>query len=162
MQFAHVSHAQTFLAYGSRAQLSFSCAVSKNNHPDAHVVFRTLLDPTPVSSTLSTPTSSASLLYASDRTSPVFCWSAVFDVFSESVTDARNSTSSPHISPGFFIQQRMKSTGLPSPPVSSTGFGTHPDTILARRSFLCLGVPSSCLCGTQISMSAREAPAGTW
>ena len=56
---AHVSHTQTFLARGARLKLRrFGCL--NKSHSCAHVMFRTLLELAPFSSTLSTPTSSSS------------------------------------------------------------------------------------------------------
>ena len=45
------------------------CVVSKTDHPRAHVMFRTMLDPAPLSSGLSIPTSS-SLLFNTNRKNP--------------------------------------------------------------------------------------------
>ena len=67
---AHVSHAETFLARGARLKLlRFVCL--KNNHSRALVMFRTLLEPAPFSSTLSTPTSSSSTFSSSTSSSSV-------------------------------------------------------------------------------------------
>ena len=60
-------HTCRLLARGSRC--SVLRVVSKNNHPCAHVMFRTLLDLALSLSALSTPTSS-SLLFPPDRTNP--------------------------------------------------------------------------------------------
>ena len=65
----HVSHAQYFLARGSSAQAALFCVLSPKQSSRAHVMFRTLVDPAPFSSTLSTATSS-SLLYPPNRTNP--------------------------------------------------------------------------------------------
>ena len=48
----------------------FLSAFLKQTSSRAHVMFRTLLDPAPFSSTLSTPTSSSTLLCPSNRTNP--------------------------------------------------------------------------------------------
>ena len=63
-------NAETFLARGARLKLlRFVCL--KNNHSRALVMFRTLLEPAPFSSTLSTPTSSSPCFILRTRHIPV-------------------------------------------------------------------------------------------